>query len=599
MQGKGENKKKSFWTLPSVLALTALLSCSASRKAVAEAPSMTPDERQRYEYYYMEAVNQEQQENYDVAFDLLQHCLEICPTAPSALHELSRFYDVLGERTKALELMKQAVQYDPTNYWYQEDLAEAYYNANDYESAIAIYEEMYERFPKRSTDLLPILINLYKASHQYDKELTALDALEEKFGSNEEIGMEKFRAHWLMKDTDGAFDEMHKLIDDNPDDTRFQLMLAELDLDHSRYEEARMLYEAVLKKEPENDNAHLGIANWNDKTGHPQRAHEIVDSLVVYGHLSDEQRLKLTAQLIAQYSQQQDTLAIDSLFSRAMAQPQKSIAMAEACVSYYIDRQKPDSIITPFLHTILSVEPDNISALKQLLYYAVEHNDTQEVRERSNALLSFYPDELYAYYYLVITSLRDNDKQQAIDYCKEGISRIDNESDTELCNGLYSMLGDLYFSQDRDEEGYVAYDSALVYNPSDVSVLNNYAYNLSLENRYLDKAEEMSRVAISKEPDNSTYLDTYAWILYMKERYEESRLYIDQAIRNDTTNNSVLLDHAGDIYWHCDLTAEAIDFWRNALKAQQESYADEKPTKEDLKAEEKLKRKIRLKKWIK
>ena len=37
-----------------------------------------------------------------------------------------------------------------------------------------------------------------------------------------------------------------------------------------------------------------------------------------------------------------------------------------------------------------------------------------------------------------------------------------------------------------------AYDSALVYNPSNIGALNNYAYYLSVERRDLDKTEEMS-----------------------------------------------------------------------------------------------------------
>lgn len=162
------------------------------------------------------------------------------------------------------------------------------------------------------------------------------------------------------------------------------------------------------------------------------------------------------------------------------------------------------------------------------------------------------------------------------------------------------MLGDLYFNANEDAKGYVAYDSALVYNPSNVSVLNNYAYNLSLEARDLDRAEEMSRVTITKEPTNSTYLDTYAWILFQKERYDEARLYMEQALKADTTASAVLSEHAGDIWFKCGLVDEALDFWKQALERQQNERKENgtKPTAEERAAENKLKRKIKLKKWI-
>ena len=578
----------------------ALMGCSTVRKTSGlTAIVLNEADQRRYDLCYMEAQNQQQQENYAVAFDLLQHCLDICPTAPSALHGLAQYYDYMGDKERSLSLMKQAVQYDPENFWYQEELAQAYYNNNRIDKAVDIYEDMYERFPRRSAELLPILIGLYQANKQYDKELKALDAYEERFGANEETGMEKFRAYLSMEDEEGAFAEMEKMVSDNPGDMRFELMLAELYMNSGRFDEAHQRYLAVLDEEPENDNARLGLVGWYEKTGQHAQAVAAMDSLIVYGHLPDERRLKLVSQLVSEWEQKGDTLAIDNFFERVLAQPQTSVSMPQAIAAYYIDKNRSDALIIPILDKILAVEPDNVSALKQHLYYAVEHNNTEEVRSRSRALLAYYPDELYPYYYLIITALRDDDDALAIQHAQEGISRIGEESDTDLCIQLYMLLGDLYIENNRNEEGYACYDSALVYNPAEVSVLNNYAYNLSLESHELDRAEEMSRVTIDKEPENSTYLDTYAWILFMKERYEEAKLYAEQALHNDTTQSWVLQDHAGDIVFKTGDKEAAVAYWKEALRLLQASYDTEKATSEERLAEDKLKKKIRLKKWIK
>lgn len=618
-------QRKKYRKIVAVLTLIALMGCSSARKvAGSSVVELSEAEQRRYDLFYMEAQNQQMQECYALAFDLLQHCLTISPTAPSALHGLAQYYDYMGDKERSLALMKQTVQYDPENYWYQENLAQAYYNTGRIDKAVAIYEEMYRRFPRRSSELLPVLIGLYQANKQYDKELEALDALEERYGANEETGMEKFRAHLAMGDEEGAFADMEKMVRDNPGDTRFELMLAELYMNSHRYDEAYLRYLSVLNEEPENDHARLGIARWYEKTGRHAEAHIIVDSLIVYGHLPDEQRIKLASQFVAEWELKGDTTAIDDLFSRILAQPLTSVLLPQAIAAYYIEKNRNDAIIIPILDKILAVEPDNINALKQHLYYAVEHNNTDEVRERSRALLTYYPDELYPYYYLVITALRDDDHALAIRYAEEGISHIGEESDTELCTSLYSMLGDLYVEDKRNEKGYACYDSALVYNPSQVSVLNNYAYNLSLDNRDLDRAEQMSRVTIDKEPENSTYLDTYAWILFMKGRYDEARRYAEQALRNDTTNSWVLHDHAGDILFLCGEKEAAVEQWKEALRLIQSSYGNAKartneskegqkdslpktvearpktkPSDEERRAEDKLKKKIRLKKWIK
>ena len=53
----------------------------------------------------------------------------------------------------------------------------------------------------------------------------------------------------------------------------------------------------------------------------------------------------------------------------------------------------------------------------------------------------------------------------------------------------------------------------------------------------------MSVKTIQAEPTSATYLDTYAWILFLEGRYEEAKMYIDQAISNDSTDES-----SADVY---------------------------------------------------
>ena len=44
-------------------------------------PPLSYNDEQRFKYFYFEAVNQQNQEHYDRAFDLFSHCLDINPYA--------------------------------------------------------------------------------------------------------------------------------------------------------------------------------------------------------------------------------------------------------------------------------------------------------------------------------------------------------------------------------------------------------------------------------------------------------------------------------------------------------------------------------------
>ena len=100
----------------------------------------------------------------------------------------------------------------------------------------------------------------------------------------------------------------------------------------------------------------------------------------------------------------------------------------------------------------------------------------------------------------------------------------------------------------------------------------------------------MSRKTIEEDPNNATYLDTYAWIMFLQGRYSEAKAYIDRALENSTdtiypANDSlaeqsldsisgeektmlsdVVLEHAGDIYFHCGETDRAVELWQKATR---------------------------------
>jgi predicted Zn-dependent protease len=85
-----------------------------------------------------------------------------------------------------------------------------------------------------------------------------------------------------------------------------------------------------------------------------------------------------------------------------------------------------------------------------------------------------------------------------------------------------------------------------------------------VEGEQLNRAEQMSYKTIKAEPENATYLDTYAWILFMQKRYAEARIYIDQAMQNDSLQNSVITEHGGDIYIMLGETETALRLWKEA-----------------------------------
>ena len=116
-------------------------------------------------------------------------------------------------------------------------------------------------------------------------------------------------------------------------------------------------------------------------------------------------------------------------------------------------------------------------------------------------------------------------------------------SNEHLAEAL-SIAGDVWYQQMEDsKKAYEIYEQALQADPDRTSVLNNYAYYLSLEGRQLRKALKMSRRTIELEPDNATYLDTYGWLLYLLRKPKEAKPYFKHAMLYGGKDSAVVLEH--------------------------------------------------------
>jgi len=115
------------------------------------------------------------------------------------------------------------------------------------------------------------------------------------------------------------------------------------------------------------------------------------------------------------------------------------------------------------------------------------------------------------------------------------------------------------------------YEKALVIDPDDATVLNNYAYGLAERDTLLIRAHKMSIKAVEAEPENTSFLDTIAWILFKLGKEEEARDYILKAIGYDEDGiSSEIYIHAGQMFRSID-KKKAADYLRIAIERDPES----------------------------
>lgn len=581
------NKKNSIWLLVAVWTLVSCGTVKSTREKPAVAlaqSSLTPEQQRKYDYFFLEAMRLKEKKDYASAFGLLQHCLDIHPNAASALYEVSQYYMFLRQVPQGQEALEKAVANAPDNYWYSQGLASLYQQQNELDKAVTLLEQMVVRFPAKQDPLFNLL-DLYGRQEKYDEVISTLNRLEKRMGKNEQLSMEKFRIYLQMKDDKKAFQEIESLVQEYPMDMRYQVILGDVYLQNGKKQEAYDVYQKVLAAEPDNPMAIFSMASYYKRTGQEELYQQQLDTLLLNKKVTPDTKVGVMRQMIVENEQaDKDSTQIIALFDRIMKQEQDDPQIPMLYAQYLLSKNM-ESESVPVLEQVVDLDPTNKAARMMLIGAAVKKEDYKQIIKVCEPGIEATPDALEFYYYLAVAYNQAEKPDSVISICKRALEHTTADSKKEIVSDFYSILGDMYHTQKQMKEAYAAYDSALVYNPSNIGALNNYAYYLSVERRDLDKAEEMSYKTVKAEPNNATYLDTYAWILFEKGNYAEARIYIDNAMKSEGGDKSdVIVEHCGDIYYMTGDVDGALTYWKKALEMGSESKT--------------LKQKIEKKKYI-
>ena len=521
--------------------------------------------QQRYDNFFLEAIVQREKGNSDAAFDLLRHCVDIDSTRSEAYFYLAQYYGALKQKDKMLRMMKKAVDLEPDNTTYLETLANVYISQRQYAEGIEMLERLYDKSRERD-EVLGMLVQLYEQQQDYDNAIRTLNRLETLEGKSERLSFAKSSLFTQKGDKKAAISEMKKLADQYPHDNNYRCLYGNTLYVNGQQKKALAIFHEILKDDPDNRNAQMAmLAHYNEQHD-SAAANRLIEEILLNKQSSTEDRVTLMRQVIGESERAGgDSTRVLQLFHRMLDLPQSDADMALFCATYMNLKKMPKDSIGAVLEKAIQIAPDNAAARLQLVSYAWQNEDRDKVIALCKEARQYNPDEMAFYYYQGIAYYQNSQLDEALDAFQNGIGVITQQSDPAIVSDFYAVMGDIMHQKGMDREAYAAYDSCLQWKDDNIACLNNYAYYLSIKGEQLDKAEQMSYRTIKAEPKNATYLDTYAWILFMQKRYSEARIYIDQTLQNDSDTSAVLLEHAGDIYYHVGDTDKALVFWQQSL----------------------------------
>lgn len=543
------------------------------------------DSLQSYNYFFLEGVRQQEMGNLTAAFDLLRHARDLNPNAPEVYYLLAPYYVDLKDDTRSRAYYERAATLDPENSSYIEKLGQLYVSQKDYPNAINAYEKLYA-LNKARVDVLQILYQLYGSQNEFQQMINVLNRIEVLEGSSEQISLSKMQIYEQMGEKRKEYDELKSLVDSHPLDLNYKVMFGNWLLQNGKKKEAVKLYRNVLKEEPTNALAKLSLLDYYSTIGDQATVDVITQELLQSPKTEKETKIALLRQVISsnQQANVSDSAEVMKLFSQALSVPQTDADILMMKAAYMSLKKMPKAEINRVYEQAIDVEPDNSRARIALIQNIWDTGDYDKVIAICRPAQEYNPEEMVFYYFQGMAQYQKHENDAALQTFRKGVSQIKADSNPDVVSDFYALMGEILHEKGRLAESFQAYDSCLQWKPDNIAAMNNYAYYLSEANKDLPKAEQLSYKTIKAEPNNSTFLDTYAWILFQQKRYEEAKIYIDQAIRSDSTLTGVVKEHAGDIYAMTGDIDKALEFWQQSLKGGNQSAV--------------LKKKIQLKKYV-
>lgn len=520
------------------------------------------DEKQTtIQYNYFNAVKEKLLGNQDKAIDLFSQVLRSDAGNHAAMYELANIYIDKNKFSDALHFSKSAADLNPANEWYQMQLAEIYHKTNQLKEATAVYEKLAKQHPDKPEYFFQWAEALLYDGKQQEA-IKVYDKIEQSIGISKDLTMQKQRLYLRLGKVDKAAEEIEKLIKQDANDPDGYTMLIEMYLANSMSDKALETIKRLEAVDPENPHVYLSMAEYYRSKGERDKSFAELKKVFNSPQLNSDVKLQILSSYLPLVQQNPDMLDQALELSKLMAESHGSEANAHAVYGDFLSIAKKYNEARDQYREALAIDGKNMQGWSQLLIIESELRDYIFMEKEADAALEIYPDQSVFYLFSGISKSQNNKNTEAIKVLISG-SKLVVDNDAQLLQ-FYSNLGDIYNKQKDYPASDNYFEKALKVNPADPTVLNNYAYYLSVRNEKLDKADSMSRKSNDIVPDQSSYQDTYGWILYKKGNYAEAKKWIEKALGSSAEGNGTILEHLGDVLFKLGQTDEAVKYWQKA-----------------------------------
>lgn len=547
-------------------------------------------------YLYIE------KEDYDRVLNIFNAIVQEDPENLEALVMLGKIQQTQKSFEQAKSTYQKIIDLDPKQHDIYLLLGGLYIEENNPEKALDIFNRMAAHFPDSYTAYFFLgkinaeMGNFAKAEKYFYKTLKLRpDLVESKFELADLFQMEKFTTYTVTPgDTlksiatkhyskfnpqiEAAVLNLNPELDD-PDDLKPGQIIRlpnspssskRRTLSARKKNQIIRLYKEILKADPQNIRAKMGLAYFYKKMKMSTAADKIFNEL----GKTNADDMGIIVEIVNRYLEKKKFEEAGVITEGILKSvPQRSDLHHIAGLAY--EGMKDDEAA---LRHFMKVEPGSRfyeDAVVHISYIYQQNEKIQEAISYLEGIVEQYPDneEFMLFLGTLYEDLESYEKAEEI--FKKGIA-LDKDNVK-----LHFRLGVTYDKWDKKEKCIKQMKQVIRLDPKHANALNYLGYTYAEMGKNLDEAERLVKEAMKVKPNDGYITDSLGWVYYKKGLYEKALEFLEKAV-SLVPDDPTMLEHLGDAHLQLGNKSDALKFYKMSL--------DKKGEKE--KSKETLEKKI-------
>jgi tetratricopeptide (TPR) repeat protein len=394
------------------------------------------DNQDEFQELFFEALKQKGIENYDRSVEALLKCIELDKSVPVLYFELGKNYNILKNFGAAEDAFKKAVNKDPDNEWFLDELYGFYASQNEHDKAIKTVKQLIKYHPDYKEDLA----SLYVRTEKYNDALEILDELDNEFGISVSRDIMRNRIYEVTGRKKDQIKNLETRVENHPDKESNYLALIYRYSENNEKDKAFEIAKELLKTNPNSQLVHLALYKFYLDDNEAEKAIESMKIVIKSTEIKPEAKLKVLTDFV-QFVGKNPEYEADLVEATTLVSDTDNSKTLIELGQYHLAKNNKAKALEYF-EAALQLEPNNFSVLRNVMLLYLDLKKYNAAEEKSHNALENYPSQPLFYLINGVALNELNQPKIALESLETGLDYIIDDAKMEA--DFYTQLSKAY-----------------------------------------------------------------------------------------------------------------------------------------------------------